>query len=132
MNLDDYLFHIKMTVRDYEADYQGIVNNANYLHYLEHTRHEFCKKFGLTFSGMHDSGLDPVVRRAEIEYRASLRMDEEFYSCLKLERHGPKFIFIQDIYRSDGTLAINARITVVCLENGRLSRGERMATALGI
>ena len=29
-------------VRDYECDLQGIVNNANYQHYLEHARH-LCK-----------------------------------------------------------------------------------------
>ena len=35
-------------VRDYEVDAEGIVNNANYLHYLEHTRHEFCEEAGLS------------------------------------------------------------------------------------
>ena len=33
MNLSDYSFLINMQVRDYELDYQGIVNNANYLHF---------------------------------------------------------------------------------------------------
>ena len=38
-----YQFGLYLQVRDYETDAQGIVNNANYLHYLEHTRHMFCK-----------------------------------------------------------------------------------------
>ena len=33
----DYIYELKMKVRDYECDLQGIVNNANYQHYLEHT-----------------------------------------------------------------------------------------------
>ena len=37
----EYDFETLISVRDYELDVQGIVNNANYLHYLEHTRHEF-------------------------------------------------------------------------------------------
>ena len=37
----NYIYELKMKVRDYECDLQGIVNNANYQHYLEHTRHEF-------------------------------------------------------------------------------------------
>ena len=31
-----YIFETRMEVRDYECDIQGIVNNANYLHYTEH------------------------------------------------------------------------------------------------
>ena len=39
--MEKYIFELKMKVRDYECDLQGIVNNANYQHYIEHTRHEF-------------------------------------------------------------------------------------------
>ena len=28
-----YIYETKMMVRDYECDIEGIVNNANYLHY---------------------------------------------------------------------------------------------------
>ena len=37
-----YCFIMDMEVRDYELDCEQIVNNANYLHYMEHTRHKFC------------------------------------------------------------------------------------------
>ena len=57
-----------MKVRDYEIDSQGIVNNANYLHYLEHTRHEFCQEAGVSFRDMQARGVDPVVSRIEIDY----------------------------------------------------------------
>ena len=39
----EYIFSLEIPVRDYELDSEGIVNNANYLHYLEHTRHAFIK-----------------------------------------------------------------------------------------
>ena len=32
--MDGYVFSLEMQVRDYELDAEGIVNNANYLHYL--------------------------------------------------------------------------------------------------
>lgn len=57
-----------MRVRDYEVDSQGIVNNAVYLHYLEHTRHEFCREAGTSFRSMQSEGIDPVLRRVDIEY----------------------------------------------------------------
>ena len=45
-----HIFETEMEVRDYECDIEGIVNNANYLHYFEHTRHRFLKYAGLSFS----------------------------------------------------------------------------------
>lgn len=127
-----YRFVLPMEVRDYEIDYQGIVNNANYLHYLEHTRHEFCKIAGLSFDKMHADGIDPVVAKAEIEYLTPLRMGESFISCLNIERKGPKFLFFQDIYKTDGTPVIKAIITVACIEKGRLTRGDVLATAFNL
>ena len=56
-----YIFETKMEVRDYECDIEGIVNNANYLHYMEHTRHLFLKECGLSFAEMHNKGVDAVV-----------------------------------------------------------------------
>ena len=65
--MNRYIFSIPIKVRDYEIDSQGIVNNANYLHYLEHTRHEFCESRGFTFRAMQEQGIDPVVSKIEIE-----------------------------------------------------------------
>jgi acyl-CoA thioester hydrolase len=127
MNTDQYTFTLKMQVRDYELDYQGIVNNANYLHYLEHTRHEFCRQAGLTFAGMHERGIDPVLASVKIDYRHPLRSDETFISCLNIQRRGPKFIFQQDLYKEDGTPVLMAQVAVACVENGQLTRGEVLA-----
>ena len=57
----NYIYELPMKVRDYECDLQGIVNNANYQHYLEHTRHEFLLSAGVSFAGLHEQGVDPVV-----------------------------------------------------------------------
>lgn len=126
----DYQFEMPIKVRDYECDAQGIVNNANYLHYLEITRHDFCEEAGFTFRAMHESGLDPVVRKIEIEYITSLGLGDTIISKLKMERHGVRFIFKQDIFNaSTGAPVVKAIVTIVCLENGSLSRGDRLAAA---
>lgn len=46
MENNEYIYTLEIAVRDYEVDSEGIVNNANYLHYLEMTRHEFCRGLG--------------------------------------------------------------------------------------
>lgn len=125
-----YTFELEMKVRDYEVDYQGIVNNSVYLNYLEHTRHEFCEQAGLSFAAMHARGLDPVLRKAELEYLSPLRSGQSFLSCLRMERHGARFIFVQDLFRlPDREPVLRARITVASIENGRLGRGEPLAEA---
>ncbi len=125
-----YIHESRIKVRDYELDVQGIVNNANYLHYLELTRHDFCEAAGYSFAAMHRDGIDPVVRRVEMDYLNSLRMGDEMISCLNFRRRGARFFFEQDIYRAaDMAPVIRAVITIACLENGRLSRGDRLAEA---
>ena len=36
--MKEYIFKLTDKVRDYECDLQGVVNNSNYQHYMEHTR----------------------------------------------------------------------------------------------
>lgn len=126
-NNDNYIFELPIKVRDYEVDAEGIVNNANYLHYLEHTRHEFCQFAGFTFREMHLQGIDPVLRKVEIEYLTPLGLGEEMISKLNIYRKGARFIFQQDIYKPDGTPVVKSIVTVACLENGRLGRGDLLA-----
>lgn len=118
---------MKMQVRDYEVDAEGIVNNAEYLHYMEHTRHEFCRMAGCSFRQMRERGLDPVATRIEVDYKRPLVLSDEMLSCLNLTRKGPLFIFEQDIYRPDGELATHGIVKIACLLNGKLSRGDELA-----
>lgn len=126
-NKDKYCFNIEMEVRDYELDTEQIVNNANYLHYMEHTRHKFCEQAGVAFIELHNSGIDAVVRKIEIEYIASLRSGERFVSALNLERKGARFIFHQAIMKPGGDIVTRADVTVVILKDGRLSKGDEVA-----
>ncbi|MDE7125465.1 MAG: acyl-CoA thioesterase, partial [Muribaculaceae bacterium] len=103
MRPDNYVFELEIAVRDYEVDVEGIVNNANYLHYLEHTRHEFCNRAGLSFREMHQRGIDPVLSRVVIDYKTPLGLGDVMLSKLNIRRRGPLFIFQQDIYKLDGT-----------------------------
>lgn len=125
-NEKKYVFETVIKVRDYEVDSEGIVNNANYLHYLEHTRHEFCEFAGFSFRQMHASKIFPVVSHVEIDYRSSLGLGDSMISRLALQRKGPLFIFIQDIFSLDERPVVNAKVMVATLVDGRLTRGEEL------
>lgn len=117
-----YVFETKMEVRDYECDIEGIVNNANYLHYIEHTRHLFLKQCGLSFAEMHRKGIDAVVARMNLQYKVPLRCDDEFISRLNLRKEGLRYIFQQDIFRAaDDKLCFRSSVELVCIVNGRLA-----------
>lgn len=121
----NYIFETRMEVRDYECDIEGIVNNANYLHYTEHTRHLYLKKCGLSFSEMHDRGIDAVVARVKMQFKVPLRCDDEFISRLNVKKDGLKYVFYHDLYRaSDDRLCFKATVEVVCLINGILAESE--------
>ena len=120
-----YIFETRMEVRDYECDIQGIVNNANYLHYIEHTRHLFLLSTGASFAEMHHRGVDAVVARMNLQYKVPLRCDDIFISRLALHKKGLSYIFQQDLYRaSDEKLCFRATAELVCIVNGRLSDSE--------
>ena len=120
-----YCFETKMQVRDYECDIEGIVNNANYLHYCEHTRHLFLKECGLSFAEMHQKGVDAVVHRMTLQYKSPLRPDDEFVSRLALTKDGFKYVFHHDLYRaSDNVLCFRGNVELVCLVAGRLGQSE--------
>lgn len=125
MNLDKYIFSHEMKVRDYECDLQGIVNNANYQHYMEHSRHEFLETLGVNFGRLHDQGIDAMVSKIIIEYKQSLRSGDRFVVGMNIRREGAKIVFYQDIYRlSDGKLCTKGVVESICVVDGRLTRGE--------
>lgn len=116
--MSKYIFETKMEVRDYECDIEGIVNNANYLHYMEHTRHLFLKECGLSFAEMHNKGVDAVVARMNLQYKVPLQCDDEFLSRLWLEKQGVRYVFHQDIFRASDEklcLCINLIDSIICV-----------------
>ncbi|HAT62309.1 MAG TPA: thioesterase [Prevotella sp.] len=127
---EKYIFETKMEVRDYECDVEGIVNNAIYLHYLEHTRHRFLQSTGLSFAKMHERGIDPVVARMNLQYKTPLRCDDILISRLWIEKQGIRYIFHQDIFReSDQRLSLRATVELACLINGKLGNSEEYDNA---
>lgn len=121
------------SVRDYECDLQGVVNNANYLHYLEHARHEYLIDKGINFSKLHYEGIDLIVTKVEISYRFPLRSLDKFVIHTHVIRDGNlKLIFVQKILRMhDEKLIAEAKVTGIASRNGRPVRPGNIIKQLG-
>ena len=127
--MEKYVYELKMKVRDYECDLQGIVNNANYQHYIEHPRHEFLSATGISFAQLHTEGIDPVVARLNMAFKTPLKSGDEFVSKLYLKKEGIKYVFYQDIFRlPDMKVVIKATVETVCVVHGHLGNSELFDT----
>ncbi|MBO4813677.1 MAG: acyl-CoA thioesterase [Muribaculaceae bacterium] len=124
--MDKYIYELEIPVRDYELDSEGVVNNAIYLHYLEYTRHCFCEHVGYSFKQMRDDGIIPMLNRIEADYKRPMRSGETVVSKLWLEMQGVRFVFHQDLFdKESGELSLQAIVSVIAIENGKLSRGDK-------
>ncbi|MBO5180684.1 MAG: acyl-CoA thioesterase [Paraprevotella sp.] len=119
---NEYTYELRMKVRDYECDLQGIVNNANYQHYIEHARHECLLAAGISFARMHEQGTDAVVARLTMAFKTPLKSGDEFVCKLYIRKEGIKYVFYQDIFRlPDMKCVVKSQVDTVCLVNGRLA-----------
>jgi acyl-CoA thioester hydrolase len=109
---DGEQYTVRLRVRDYECDYQGIVNNAVYLNYLEHARHVYLNNRNIHVIDLAQQGINLVVVRIEIDYKQSLRSGDTFGIGVNLERLSRvRFVFMQQIYRLPSEqLVVQARI----------------------
>jgi acyl-CoA thioester hydrolase len=116
-----YIHGTEFSVRDYECDLQGVVNNANYQHYFEHARHEFLLFRGISFVELHEEGIDLIVTRIEIDYKWPLRSRDKFIVRLNFRREGNVRLLIgEDIYRlPDEKLIARAVVTAVATRKGK-------------
>lgn len=125
------IYEHKDRVRDYECDIQGIVNNANYQHYLEHARHQFLRTKNISFRELHEQGIDCVVSRVDMRFKYPLRGMDEYVVRTELKKEGLRYVFMQNIYRlPDEQLCLKGRVEVVCLINGKLGDSEELSNLL--
>ncbi len=134
MSDNRFAYSYEFAVRDYECDLQGVVNNANYQHYLEHARHEYLISKGVSFAKLHEEGLDLIVVKVEIEYKYPLRSRDRFVVRVNIEREGnAKLLFIQEISRiPDEKLIARAKVTGVASRNGRPVSPGNLVEQLGL
>ncbi|MEV6837018.1 acyl-CoA thioesterase [Streptomyces sp. NPDC051133] len=118
-------FSVRVTVRGYETDVQGHLNQAVYLNYAEHARWSLLRAAGVSQTELIGRGVGPVTLETTIRYRRELLAgDEADVTCAFEWGDGKTFRVLQEIRRTDGTVA--AEITAV---GGLLDLTERRLVA---
>lgn len=105
-------FSVPVTVRGYETDTQGHLNQAVYLNYAEHARWSVLEAAGIRQADMVAAGVGPVALETTIKYLRELRAGDEVEVTCGFEwGDGKTFRIHQRVRRTDGTVA--AEITAV-------------------
>ncbi|WP_133917759.1 acyl-CoA thioesterase [Streptomyces sp. NBC_00582] len=118
-------FSVRITVRGYETDVQGHVNQSVYINYAEHARWSLLQAAGISQNRLTGQGVGPVALETTIRYRRELLAGDEIdVSCAFEWGGGKTFRIRQTISRSDGTVA--AELTAV---GGLLDLKERRMVA---
>lgn len=118
-------YAVKVTVRGYETDALGHLNQSVYLQYAEHARWSVLQDSGVSPSDMLAKGVGPVVLEQTIRYKRELRAgDETEVTCSFVWGEGKTYRLEQTIRRTDGTVA--AEISVLC---GLMDLKERRLVA---
>ncbi len=99
-------YSVRVTVRGYETDVQGHLNQAVYLNYAEHARWALLQEAGITQSRLRAHGVGPVALETTIRYRRELLAgDEVDVSCVFDWSGGKTFTVEQKVTKTDGTVA---------------------------
>ncbi|MEW2631884.1 thioesterase family protein [Streptomyces sp. NPDC048389] len=99
-------FFSDVTVRGYELDTQGHLNQAVYLQYAEHARWELLRAAGLPQEKLLASGVGPVALEVTVRFLRELRGgDEVRVTCRFVYGEGKTFKVEQQIVKDDGTVA---------------------------
>ncbi|MGW0818682.1 acyl-CoA thioesterase [Streptomyces viridiviolaceus] len=99
-------FSVPVTVRGYETDVQGHLNQAVYLNYAEHARWSLLQAAGIRQADLVTRGVGPVVLETTIRYRRELLAgDEVEVTCAFEWGQGKTFRIRQTVRKADGTVA---------------------------
>ncbi|PSM43020.1 thioesterase [Streptomyces dioscori] len=124
-------YAVPVTVRGYETDVQGHLNQAVYVNYAEHARWSLLQAAGITQAGLIAKGVSPVSLEMTVRYLRELRAGDEVEVTCGFDwgedgeqGSGKTFRIRQTIRRTDGTVA--AEITAV---GGLMDLKERKLVA---
>ena len=114
---------IQFRVRYPEVDAMGYLHHSRFLQYMEMGRIELLRSLGFSYAELEKRGVQFVVVKVEIRYRAPARYDDEVTLTTRITRQTHVRIDHTYEFHRDGTLLAEAATTIACVDkNGELSQ----------
>ncbi len=110
---------IELPIMSFETDYVGIVNNTEFIRFVERVRYALSKKLGMTFKQVRNAKLWTVMARVEINYRSPGRFEDILLGTGWVEKVGNTSITLAYEFRLKGKkrLVADAKQVMVFVNN---------------
>ena len=109
----EHTIHIR--VRYPEVDGMGFLHHSRYLQYFEMGRVELLRSLGHSYADLERAGVYFVVTKAEIQYRAPARYDDELTLTTRLVRQTTVRYDHQYELKRGKTLLAEGKTTIACV-----------------
>ena len=122
-------FSLPIRVYIEDTDAGGIVYYVNYLKYLERSRTELMRTFGLERAAVSDAGWNFVVSDVSLSYKEPARLDDQLHATAVISAVGGATINFHQTVRRDDAVLVAGDIQIACVDRGT-GRPTRLDTAL--
>lgn len=99
--------HVTFRVNPADLDVQRHMNNGRYLTLMDLGRMDLMVRSGF-WKRVSDQGWYPVVAGQTITYRKSLMLWERFDLASRVIGHDDRWIYMEQVFRRDGTMVADA------------------------
>ena len=111
--MNEFQHPIRVYIEDTDAG--GIVYYVNYLKYLERVRTELLRTLGYGKAAVIEKDLLLVVRKAEVDYLAAARLDDELIATATINRLARSYVVFHQEVRRAAQIMCRAQIKVACV-----------------
>ena len=94
---------VQLTIMSYETDYQGIVNNTEFIRFLEKVRYAISKKLGFSYKQSRETKIWTVMAHVEINYHSPAHFEDVMIGTGWIEKVGNSSLTIAYEFRLKGS-----------------------------
>jgi acyl-CoA thioester hydrolase len=108
-----------MPIMSFETDYQGIVNNTEFIRFVERVRYALSKKLGFSFKQVRSTKLWVVMAHVEINYHTPAHFEDVLLGTGWVEKVGNSSLTLGYEFRLKGPrrLIADAKQVIVFVSN---------------